>query len=116
MSQLFVFVLHDPNQEQDLLSVWLENGIPGLTVVDSYGISHKIASGMLDDLPPMASLSSILRPREESSLTFFSVLPDTFDVDALIAAAEEVLGDLDEPNVGVAFTMPISKTWGMKRK
>lgn len=115
MSQLFVFVLQDPNFEENLLSAWLENGVPGVTVMDSYGISHKLTKDALYDLPPLASLSSILGPQEESSLALFSVLPDDFDVDALIAVSEEIVGDLSKPNVGIAFTLPISRTWGLRR-
>ena len=115
MSQLFVFVLQDPDQEQDLLSVLLEQGAPGVTIVDSYGMSHQHTNGRFDELPLMPSLSAILRTQEEPSLTFFTVLPDNFDVDGLIAATEEVLGDLKQPNVGVAFTMPVSRTWGMAK-
>lgn len=115
MSQLFVFVLQDPDQEQDLLSVLLEQGTPGVTILDSYGMSHQHTNGRFDELPLMPSLSAILKTQEEPSLTFFTVLPDNFDVDGLITAIEDVLGELDQPNIGVAFTMPVSRTWGMTR-
>lgn len=116
MSQLLVFVLQDENREQDLLSAWLEQGVPGVTIMDSYGMSHQHTEGKFDDLPLIPSLSAILRTQEDPSLTFFTVLPDDFDVDSLIAASEGVLGDLDEPNVGIAFTLPITKTWGLRKR
>lgn len=115
MSQLFVFVLQDPNQEQDLVAAWLEHGVPGMTMFDSFGMSHQHTGGTFDDLPLIPSLSSILRAQEDPSMTFLSVLPDDYDVEGLIAASESVVGDLNEPNVGIAFTVPILKAWGLRR-
>ena len=113
MSQLFVLILQDPDLEQDVLSVWLKQKVPGVTMVESYGLSH--TGGQFDELPLIPSLSSILRAQHDSSLMLWSILPDDFDVDGLIVATEEVVGDLNSPNVGVAFTMPITRTWGLRK-
>ena len=115
MSQLFVLVVQDPDLESDILSAWLEVGIPGVTVMDSHGLSHGAIGSQFDQLPPMAGLSSILRAQHVSSLTLWSILPDEFDVDGLIAVTESVVGDLNQPHVGVAFAMPIQRTWGLRK-
>ena len=113
MSQLFVLILQDPDLEQDVLSVWLKQKVPGVTMIESYGLSH--TDGEFDELPLMPSLSAILRSQHDSNVMLWSILPGDFDVDGLVAATESVVGDLNEPNVGVAFTMPITRTWGLRK-
>ena len=34
MSQLFVLILQDPDLEQDVLSVWLKQKVPGVTMIE----------------------------------------------------------------------------------
>jgi len=43
------------------------------------------------------------------------VVPDGFDVEKLVTAAEKVIGRLDDPHTGIMFTVPVSQTWGLRR-
>lgn len=116
MPQLIVIVLSDAAREGDVSNVWLERGVPGITALDSYGLSHRHTNGIFDDIPLMPSLSDLLKPAENPSMTLFSVVPDGFDVDGLVAATEAVIGDLNQPNIGIVFTLPVNKIWGLRRK
>jgi hypothetical protein len=51
---------------------------------------------------------------EERGVLFFSAVEDDL-VDALITAANSVLGDLNEPNSGILFVLPIERTVGVRR-
>jgi hypothetical protein len=64
----------------------------------------------------MPSLSSLLRTREEAHRTLFAVLPEGFDVEALVAATQKVTGELDQPNTGILFTVPVLRAWGLHRR
>jgi hypothetical protein len=117
MPELVVLVLDDASKVGEVLNAWLEAGVSGVTLLDSAGLGHEFAQhGARSDVPLIPSLESLLRVREERSRTLLSVLPDGFDVDALIAATEAVTGALELPNTGILFTLPVSRAKGLHRR
>lgn len=117
MAELVVMVLDDPGQVDDVLEAWLSVGVGGVTLLDSAGLAHHLARhATRDDLPLMPSLSSLLRTREEAHRTLFALLPEGFDVEALVAATQKVTGELDEPSTGILFTLPVNRAWGLHRR
>jgi hypothetical protein len=117
LSELVVLVLNDPDKTDDILTAWLAVGISGVTILDSSGLSHQVSQHNLrDDLPLFPSLEDLLRSREEHHRTLFVVVPDGFDVEALVAATEKITGTLDKPHTGILFTIPVSRAWGLHRK
>ena len=120
--ELIVLVLNDPGKVDDVLAAWLETGVSGVTILDSRGLSHYIpprgggGRGLRDDLPLFPSLEDLLRGREESHRTLFTLVPDNFDIQALVAATEQITGTFDEPDTGILFTVPITRAWGLHRK
>jgi nitrogen regulatory protein PII len=114
MPELIVLVLDDANKVEEVLNAWLTAGIPGVTLLDSAGLGHEFSKyGARNDLPLIPSLSSFLRAREELSRTLFSVVPDGFDVDALISATEAITGPLNDPDTGILFVVPVSRARGL---
>lgn len=117
MPELVVLVLDDTKKLDDLLTAWLAAGVPGVTLLDSAGLGRELgAQALRDDLPLLPSLASLLRAREETSRTLFSVVPDGFDLDALVRATEAVTGPLDTPNTGILFTLPVTRAHGLHRR
>ncbi len=117
MPELLVLVLDDASKIDDILNAWLAVGVSGVTLLDSAGLGHELAQhAMRSDVPFIPSLESLLRVREEPSRTLFSVIPDGFDVEALIKATEAITGVLDEPNTGILFTLPVTRVWGLHRR
>ena len=117
MPELVVLVLNDPDQTEDVLSAWLAMGVAGVTILNSKGLSQYIGQrGLRDDLPLFPSLEDLLQSSEKPHRTLFVVVPDGFDVAALVAATEEITGDLDEPNTGILFTVPVTRAWGLNRR
>jgi hypothetical protein len=115
--ELIVLVLNDPGQVDDVLAAWLEAGVSGVTILDSRGLSHHLGKWALrDDLPLFPSLEDLLRGREESHRTLFAVVPENFDIQALVAATEQITGAFDGPDTGILFTLPITRAWGLNRK
>jgi nitrogen regulatory protein P-II 1 len=116
MPELVVLVTDQCSCIDDILKAWLECGVSGATILDSRGMGKVIVgSGAPDDLPLIPSLSSMMRQDEETQRTLFSVVPDGFDVAALVAATERITGPLDQPHTGIMFAMPVTRTWGLKR-
>ncbi|MBN1429273.1 MAG: hypothetical protein JXB07_12940 [Anaerolineae bacterium] len=116
MSDLVVFVLDDPQKCDLVLQAWIDQGVKGTTILQSTGLARQAKSQrMRDDLPLFPGLDSLLRSHEESHRTLLAVLPDGFDIDALVAATESIIGALDEPNTGILFVVPVKQVWGLRR-
>lgn len=116
MSDLVIFVLDDPQKCTQVLSAWLAQGVKGTTILDSTGLARQTKQHrMRDDLPLFPGLDSLLHGHEESHKTLLAVIPDDFDVDALVAATESITGALDEPDTGILFVVPVKRAWGLGR-
>jgi nitrogen regulatory protein P-II 1 len=117
MPELIVLVLDSSDQIPGVLDAWLAAGVSGVTSIDSSGLGHHVAEhGLGGDLPLIPSLAQLLRPREDPSRTLFTVVPDGFDVDGLIAATEAVTGSLDAPDTGILFVLPVTRVRGLQRR
>ena len=117
MPEVIVLVLNDGDRAADVLNAWLAAGVPGATILDSAGLGRELgAQALRDDLPLIPSLSSLLRAHEEPHRLLFSVVPDGFEVEALVRATEAVTGRLDSPNTGILFTLPVSRAYGLHRR
>jgi len=111
--QLVVLVVDCVEMCPALLEAWEKAGAGGITIVESVGLGRLQA--MRDDLPLMPSLRDLLSTREEYHRTLFSVVPDEHTVDRVIAATERVLGDLNRPNSGFLFVVPVSRAVGLRQ-
>lgn len=116
MPELIVLVLEDANKVDDILTAWLKVGAPGVTLLDSAGLGHAFGKELRDDLPLLPSLESLLRGREEANRLLFTVVSDGFDLDMLIAATEAVTGNLDDPDTGILFTLPVTRARGLHQR
>lgn len=117
MPELIVLVLDSNEHIPGVLEAWIESGVSGVTSIDSSGLRHHLSMlGLSDDLPVIPSLGQLLRPREDPSRTLFSVVPDGFDIDRLIAATESVTGSLERPDTGILFVLPVARARGLHRR
>jgi nitrogen regulatory protein P-II 1 len=113
MAELVVLVLNDPEKTDEVLEAWVRAGVSGATILNSTGLTHHMPYyGARDDLPLIPSLSSLLRSQEKAHRTLFVLVPDDFNVDALIAATEKAIGRLEEPHTGILFVLPVSRVVG----
>lgn len=115
MAYLVVLVLDNPNQCSDVLGAWDEAGVPGVTIVESTGLA-RIQRAIWDDLPLVPSVRDLLGTRELHHRTLFTVVPDEATVDRVIAATQQVIGDLDTHHTGILFVVPVVRAIGLERK
>lgn len=94
---------------------WQQAGAPGVTLIESYGMRRmQEKSKSLEVLPGMLSLLEILRENDEiKSMTMLSVV-EAPQVDALIAATERILGDLNAPNAGILVVIDVERSVGVR--
>lgn len=103
----------------EVAEAWQAVGAPGITIIRSHGLhslQREVHSGAVE-LPRMvmsmaAAMASVIDNFEERSQIFLSVVDDEL-VDNLENAARKVLGDLEKPDNGVMFILPVERAIGV---
>jgi len=114
MHYLVLLIVDDLNKCPAVLEAWSAAEVPGITVLESTGMGRLRKDGIRDDLPMMPSLSELFRTREHRHRTIFSVVEGEEKVDQLIEIAQEILGDLNRPDSGVLFVLPVARVVGFQ--
>jgi hypothetical protein len=116
MLHLVVVVLNDVNQLEPLMDAWTREGARGITVLHSTGVSRLKDALRRDDVPLFPSLSDLLEHDDLHHRTLFTVVEGDELVEKLIAAGQAVVGDFDEANTGILFTVPVGRALGLGRR
>jgi nitrogen regulatory protein PII len=112
MSYLVVLIIDDIEQSPEILDAWEEAGTLGITILASTGLGRVRRAGLRDDMPLMPSLHDLFLKEEIQHRTVFTVVETQEMVDKLVSAAQQILGDLDEPHTGFLFVVPVSQVYG----
>ncbi|MFV0480056.1 MAG: hypothetical protein ACK5LZ_05760 [Anaerorhabdus sp.] len=107
--ELLFFVLNKLDCLDDLLKGFSDNQISGATVIDSTGLAHLLAESDYG----FGMLRSLLDLSRSQNKTIFMVCK-TEEVKRIEEVIESCVGDLDEPNTGVLFTVPVNYVKGIK--
>ena len=91
-----------------------ERGFTGGTLTDSVGMKHAIPKAI--DIPLVASLHSLFRDEGEINKTLMCVVENQDQVNQLMDLIEESIGNLHNPNTGLAFSFEIDKVRGYKKQ
>jgi nitrogen regulatory protein PII len=113
MNYLVVLVVNDIEQCPAMLAAWEKVGVLGVTVLSSTGLGRIRKAGLRDDIPLMPNLHDLLGGEEQLHRTLLSVVDSQDLVERMVAAVEEVIGDLDQPNTGFLFVVPVSQVYGL---
>jgi nitrogen regulatory protein PII len=112
MYHMIMLVLDKMEQCSSVLDAWDAAGAAGITILESTGLARVRKSAIRDDLPLMPSIESLFKGREEHHRTLFTVVEDEARVDRIIEATQAITGNLDEPNSGVLFVLPVTRVVG----
>lgn len=93
----------------DILSAFLENNIPGATVLNTEGMGHIIS----DNIPIFAGLKDAFTGSSMENKLILSAVKES-QVKVIREIIEDICGCLDEPGVGPIITLPIDSTFGLK--
>ena len=114
MNYLVVFVVDDVDHCPDVLDAWEAAGARGVTILPSTGLGRvRMRKGLLDDMPLMPSLSDLFEDEEVHHRTLFSVVDSQELIDKMVASAQEVIGNLENPNNGFLFVLPVHQAYGL---
>ncbi|MCJ7533990.1 MAG: P-II family nitrogen regulator [Anaerolineales bacterium] len=110
-----VFVLDNSDQCRDILDAWEKAGIRGITILESSGLGRVRRAGIRDDLPLIPSLSDIFLNTETQHRTLFTVVKSQSHIEAIVKATQSVVGDLEQPDTGFLFVVPVSQVYGISK-
>lgn len=107
---LLVCVVNEPRKVDEILQAFLEIGVTGATVIDSYGMGALL----VEDIPIFAGFRSLLAGSSKYNKTIFSVVKDREVTERAVAAVEKICGDLENPSTGIVFTVPVNFVKGLQ--
>lgn len=112
MYQMVLLIVAKLDQCPTILDAWEAAGVGGITILESTGLGRVRQASIRDDIPLMPSLSRLFQNREVRHRTIFTVVDSDEMVDKLIEVTENQLGDLNNPDNGVMFVLPVSRVVG----
>ena len=112
---LILLVLQDVTKLDEVIAAWEQAGVKGITILRSLGMANARKIGLREDIPIIPSLDDFLR-QEDYSRTLFTVIDSEAMAERVIAATEEITGDLDEPDTGLLVMLPVLRARGLHRK
>ncbi|MCP5097735.1 MAG: hypothetical protein GY943_19480 [Chloroflexi bacterium] len=112
MHFMVMLVLHKTEECTSIMDAWDALGVGGITILESSGLGRARKSNTTH-VPMMPSLSDFFRTPESRHRTIFTVVEDDSWVDRILEATENILGDMELPNNGVIFVLPIVRAHGL---
>lgn len=113
MYMLFM-VLDDATHLDEVLQAWVSAGVEGVTILESTGVNRVLRRS--EAQPMYMGFGQIFGSGRVGHNTLFAVIPSMELAEAAVAATEAVVGGLENPDTGVVFTLPVSRTWGIPKR
>lgn len=107
--ELLIAVINDPHKIEEIMEAFLEIGITGATIIDSFGMGKVISQ----DIPIFAGFRNLLAGSTSSNKTIFSVIKEREKVESAFKSLQKICGNLQSPSTGIAFTIPLNKVQGL---
>lgn len=112
MEALFI-VLNKTEKLDALMVSFAEHGITGGTILDSKGMAKYLYSEH-HELPMFGSLYMLMNDGRPMNKTIFMLLKKE-KVETAKSIVKETLGDLNQENMGIMFTIPVSSVEGLTK-
>ena len=112
--QLLVYIMKRTEKLPAVLAGFMKAGISGTTVLDSEGALQVLDGGRENDVPALfGSLRRFLNPTGDPEKGVLVVLED--DMVEKAKAVIHKLVDIEKPDTGIVFTVPVSSVEGLSK-
>lgn len=112
MKKLLVLILNKTEALEEILAELADSNITGATILSSAGMARTLSNSQYENMSFLGSLRAVLDPDRRESKTILMVI-DEDKLDLAISSIENVIGSLDSPDTGIAFTIPVDFTKGI---
>ncbi len=108
---LLVMVLDDTARLNEVLRAWEDGGARGVTILESTGLARTLERH--EARAAYAGFSQVFGGGRQGHNTLFAVINDINVAEAVAARVTALLGDLNQPNTGILFVVPVLSAWGL---
>ena len=109
---LLVLVLEKNTQLPEVLEKLYEAGVTGTTVLNSVGMGRLLVQYGRNS-PVGRVIKDKLRKGNYTNKTLFAVVHSEDVLYKAVDAINETVGDLEKPDTGIMFTIPLDNVWGL---
>lgn len=114
--KLLVFILNKTEVLDRLLKELADEHLTGATVISSSGMASQLANSSDDTFSNLfGSLRNYLKESKKENKTIIMVTKDE-NVTRIEEVIGRVVGDIELPNTGILFTVPVDYLKGFKSK
>jgi hypothetical protein len=110
-----ILVLAQADALDAVVDAWRAAGVADMTIFQSKNLAQIEDRCRRDDLPLFPSMRDIFENEEFDHYTLFTVVEQEDQLDQLIAAAEQQVGDLDKPDNGAFVALPVARLKGLRQ-
>jgi nitrogen regulatory protein PII len=114
MAKMIILITTQVENGMKIAEAWEEAGASGVTIIESYGLHRLRERGRSMELPLFVSLASVLRQTEQTNQTILTVVEEDL-VEQIVDAACEIIGDINNPDSGIAFVLDVERTFGLNK-
>lgn len=107
--QLLVMVIDKEEDLDDIFEAFIDIGIEGVTVLDSWGSGHLYN----EDVSIFGKLSRVGDGRKKHNKTIFSIVEDPAKLELAMETVEKIVGDITRPHTAIMFTIPLGIVRGL---
>jgi len=109
---VLVAVVSDREKLEEIIEGFIEIGITGATIIDTYGMAGIVRSR----IPIFTGFREFSSSGHNANQTIFSVIDDEDKVRKAFILLEDICGNFDTPASGIAFTIPIGIVNGLAQE
>lgn len=110
--KLVLYVMNKTSLMDKFLKELNANGIKGATIISSTGMGRKLFGN--EDSPMFGGLRTLFEGTRPESNVIMMVVKDDEQVEKVYKIIDDVAGDLNQPNSGIAFALPLDSVKGFK--
>lgn len=107
--KLLYIILYFDELMYSILEFFIEIGIEGATIFDTFGMGEYISN-----IPLFAEFIGFMKENKNQSKTIMALVPEN-DIDEVIDGIEQITGDLDKKEGAMIFTTDVSFYKGTMR-
>jgi len=108
---LILCVIDQPDHLNAVLQAWQQNGIRGVTILESTGL-HRLSEQ--PHVPMRYAFGNI--SAERGNFTLFTVVETEATIQRCLELTEAVVGDFNGPNTGIFIAWPLGFAKGVTGK
>lgn len=108
---MILCIIDQPEHLNAILAAWRENGIGGVTIIESTGLHRLSEHPVIPMRYAFGNTSS-----ERGNITLLTVVENESMIQKCMELTESVIGDFNSPNTGIFVSWPLGFSKGVTGK